>query len=506
MNVRNLLGEQAKKYDRKTAIVFKGEAVSFSQLSINVLQLANALKQLGVAKGDKVAIYLPNCPAYVYSYLASFCLGAVVVPLDYMLKGDELVSCLGHSESKILIARPKEDVSLADIKKASVTLQKILIVSEGAEALDEGMVRYADAVNQAGSDVPETEVHSDDPALIMYTSGTTGHPKGIRLNYKHLDGSPQAMEHFVDLTDKDVKLAPIPLSHIGGFIYIQNCLVFGITLVLMDRFNPIEFLKNIQQYKVTCFHIVPAMYIALLSMKNLEKFDLSSLRWVVVFGAPSSPEIMQRFKTYCPNAQLLNGWGMTETCPPNTVTPLGSTNIASVGKTAPNCKIRIVGDDGQELPAGAIGEIVISGWVVMDCYYKDPEATAAVKRDGWLYTGDLGKFDAEGYLYIVGRKKEMIKVGGQIVYAPEVEAAFYKHEGVAEVAVIGVPDKLRGEAVKAFIVPKEGIGLSADEFRYFAKEHLANFKVPQSVELRKSLPKNRTGKVDKEQLREEILA
>ncbi|MCK5082840.1 MAG: AMP-binding protein, partial [Candidatus Omnitrophica bacterium] len=191
---------------------------------------------------------------------------------------------------------------------------------------------------------------------------------------------------------------------------------------------------------------------------------------------------------------------------PNTVTPMDSDNIASVGKPAPSCSIAIVDEDGNELPAGEIGEIVISGWVIMDCYYKDPEATAAMKRDGHLHTGDLGRFDNEGFLYIVGRKKEMIKVAGQIVYAPEVESAFYKNEKVSEVAVIGVPDELRGEAVKAFIVLNEaGQALTAEELRYFAKEHLAHFKVPQHIEIRSELPKNRTGKIDKNLLKNEAL-
>jgi long-chain acyl-CoA synthetase len=247
------------------------------------------------------------------------------------------------------------------------------------------------------------------------------------------------------------------------------------------------------------------MYMAILTLKQIDKFDLSSLRWVVVFGAPSSPEIMERFHQYCPNAKLLNGWGMTETCPPNTVTPLNSTNIASVGKPAPNCEIKIFDEDNHELQAGETGEIAIRGWIVMEGYYKDPEATAALKRNGWLYTGDLGRFDEWGYLYIVGRKKEMIKVGGQIVYAPEVEAALQKHEAVAEVAVIGVPDPLRGETVKAFVVLRESANTTPEDLRYFAREHLAHFKVPQQIEIRESLPKNRTGKIDKELLKQTVL-
>jgi len=509
--MRAVLEKAVERFGEKTAVVFDSKEVSFQQLRENALKLANVLKAQGIVKGDKVAIYLPNCLEYVYSYLACFSLGAVGVPLDYMLKEDELISCLSHSETKVIIAKNKSEVSLQEIKKNVSCLATLLLcrcsnrhadisASACGEVFD-GALSYENLIAEAIADFPVVDITDSDPALIMYTSGTTGKPKGILLNYKHLEGSPKAMHHFVDLTENDIKLAAIPLSHIGGFIYIQNCLHFGIKAILMDRFNPFKFLENIHQYKVTCFHIVPAMYMAILSLKQIGKFDLSSLRWVVVFGAPSSPEILKRFHQYCPNAKFLNGWGMTETCPPNTVTPMDSANIASIGKPAPHCEIKIFDEEDKELAIGEIGEIVIRGWIVMDEYYKDSEATASVKRDGWLHTGDLGRFDTDGFLYIVGRKKEMIKVGGQIVYAPEVEAAFYKHEGIAEVAVIGAPDDLRGEVIKAFVVLKEGVSLTPEDLRYFAKEHLANFKAPQSIELREELPKNRTGKIDKEMLK-----
>jgi long-chain acyl-CoA synthetase len=490
MNIRNILNTAAEKFTEKPAIVFHDESVAFCQLQESILRLANVLRDLGVKKSDKVAIYLPNGPEYVYSYLACFVLGAVAVPLDFMLKEDEIVSCLSHSETKVFILKPKSGEFLKNLRDQLPAITYLPV--------DE---HYSDLTSKAGTDLPEVSIQDSDPALIMYTSGTTGKPKGILLNYKHLEGSPAAMKHFVDLSDRDIKLSAIPLSHIAGLIYIQNCILFGITLIIMERFNPVEFLRNIQKYQVTCFHIVPAMYTAILSLKDIDKFELSSLRWVVVFGAPSSPEILERFHRHCPNAQLLNGWGMTETCPPNTVTPMGSKNIASVGKPAPHCEIKIVDEKGKDVPAGEIGEIIIRGWIVMECYYKDPETTAQLKKNGWLYTGDLGRFDKEGFLYIVGRKKEMIKVGGQIVYAPEVEAAFYKHEEVSEAAVIGVPDRLRGETVKAFVVLKEGAKVAAEDLRYFAKEHLAHFKVPHTIEITGSLPKNRVGKIDKELLR-----
>jgi len=507
MDVQQLLQDKANRFNAKPAIIFKGSEISFGQLRENVFKLANALRSLGVGKSDKIAIYLPNGPEYIYSYLAVFCLGAVGVPLDYMLTEDELISCLSHSEAKFLIAKEKDGISLEKIKSVAPFLKELILYQGDRDrTLCPSYRDFDDIVQTAGmADFKAPQIKDTDPALIMYTSGTTGKPKGIVLNYQHLDGSPKAMEYFVDLTDKDIKLSALPLSHIAGLIYIQNCITFGITLILMDRFNPFEFLRLIQEYKVTCFHVVPAMYIAFLSVKGIEQFDLSSLRWVVVFGAPSSPDILKKFHQYCQKAYFLNGWGMTETCPPNTVTPLGSNKIESVGKPSPHCEIKIFNEEDQPLKAGEIGEIVIKGWVVMQEYYKDPEATRELKRDGWFHTGDLGKFDNEGFLYIVGRKKEMIKVGGQIVYAPEVETALMKHETVAEAAVIGIPDKLRGEAIKAYVVLKEKGKISGEDLRYFAREHLAHFKIPHVIDIRETLPKNRTGKIDKELLKQETM-
>ncbi len=504
MDVSRLLQERTDRHGTKPALVFKDRTITFGGLESEVRRLAGALRDLGVGPGTKLGIYLPNGPECVVGYLAGFMRGAVVVPLDYGLSEDELSSCLNHAGCTVLIARPRPALPSAVLRRTT-NLRALITVAADEDRAGEGVLAYETLRPRTAEDAA-VPVDPEAPALIMYTSGTTGRPKGILLTYRHLDGSPEAMKHFVDLSGRDVKLAAIPLTHVAGLIYIQNCLIFGITLILMERFHPLEFLRLVERHRVTCFHLVPAMYTALLSLKRLDRFDLSSLRWVVVFGAPSSPETLDRFRRYCPNARLLNGWGMTETCPPNTVTPLGSDNIASVGRPSPLCEIRVVDEEGGVLPPGGIGEVVLRGWVVMRGYYRDPETTSEVLRDGWLHTGDLGRFDADGFLYIVGRKKDMIKVAGQIVYAAEVEAVLCRHEAVAEAAVIGVPDPLRGEVVKAFVVPIPGRDVSAEEVRHYARGRLAHFKVPQSVEIRDDLPRNRTGKTDKEALRRAAVA
>lgn len=498
VTIRDLVTKQAAAFPKKAAIIFEGQVVSFGELKDKVFRLANNLAALGIKKGDKVALYLPNWPEYIYSYLALFSIGATVVPFDFMLKNDELEACLNHSDSVLLIAKSRPDVSLENIKAHVPKLTNILLVRERKE----GYLVFEDFISRGSCEAPSAAIRESDPALILYTSGSTGRPKGVLLNYRHLCAAPEAMEFFVDLTAADVKLSALPLSHGGGLVYLQNCIFYGITLVLMERFIPVEYLKNIEKYKVTCFHMVPSMYYALLHLKEFEKYDLSSIRWVNIFGAPNSPDAIRRFKTYCPNAKLLNGWGLTETNAPNIVTPMGSEKIESIGRPAPWISVRLVDDDDRDVGEGEIGEIVLKSWVVMDGYYKDAAMTTEVLRDGWFHTGDLGRRDQEGMYYIAGRKKDMVKVSGQIVFPAEIEEAIHKHPSVAEVGVIGVSDTLRGETLKAFVVLKTGASLTDQDIKQFCRQHLAHFKVPHAVAFIEALPKTRTGKIDKVALRQ----
>jgi len=498
MDVIKLLQEQAQKSKNQPAIIFRQQPVNFLQLKAAVFKLANSLQSLGLKKGDKAAVYLPNCPEYVYSYLAIWCCGATAVPLDFMLTGDELNSCIAHSQAKFLIAKEKANFSLASLKENCWDLKEIIYLEEKTP----GFLTIAQLLAKGLDKAPVTQAQDKDYAIIFYTSGTTGKPKGVLINYLQLSAPPKSMDFFVGgFKDDDVSLCALPFSHLGGLIYIQNCLSFGLTMVLMERFAPLDFLREIQSHKVTCFWIVPSMYYAFLQLKEFETFDLSSIRWMVTFGASNSPDALRRFHQFCPQAHLLNGWGMTETNAPTVVLPRGSEKIESVGQPLPWVEVKIFSDGDQELVAGSVGEIVVRSWVVTDGYYKDPQLTSETLRNGWFHTGDLGKFDPEGNLYIVGRIKEMIKVGGEIVFEPEVEAALQKHSAVAEAAVVGIADKLRGEVPKAFIALKPGQQLSEEDLRSFLRQHLAHFKIPHQFEFLAALPKNRVGKIDKESLR-----
>ncbi len=500
MNIVEILERQAKESPEKLAIIFKGQLVSFKQLRDASFSLTDSFKRIGIGKGDKVAIYLPNGLEYIYSYLAIWCCGAIAVPLDFMLTEDEISSCLFHCQARLLIARPKANIPFPKLLERCPTLKEIVICHEK----NEGALSFTECLERGSPVVPQVDIHDKDCAIIFYTSGTTGKPKGVSISYLQLGAPPKSMEFFIGGFKKDDSaLCALPFSHLGGLIYIQNCIVYGLTVVLMERFIPSEFLKNIQNYRITCFWIVPSMYYALLQLKEFETFDLSTLRWMVTFGASNSPEALRRFHKFCPKAHLLNGWGLTETNAPTVVLPMGSEKIESVGRPAPWIKVKIFNDQDKELPTGEIGEIVVKSWVVTDGYYKDQELTTQTIRDGWFHTGDLGKLDAEGDLYVVGRKKEMIKVSGEIVFEPEVEQALHKYPDIAEAAVIGVPDKLRGEVPKAFVVLKENRPQNEESLRYFLREHLAHFKIPHYFEFVSSLPKNRSGKIDKDSLRQE---
>ncbi len=500
MQVTNILEQKAKEYPHKPAVIFRQQEISFSKLKDNVFSLGNSLLKLGLKRGDKIGIYLPNWPEHIYSYLAIWSIGATAVPLDFMLTEDELSSCLNHAEAKLLITKHKATVSFENLKKNIPSLKNI-ISSQPEEA---GVLSFEELLAKGKSSSPDIKIQDKDYAIIFYTSGTTGRPKGVLINYAQLLAAPKSMEFFVnaDLSAKDTALCALPLTHSGGLIYIQNTIIFGLTLVLMERFMPLDFLRCVQNYKVNFFWIVPSMYYALLQLKEFETFDLSSLRWIVTFGASNSPDALRRFNQYCPKAYLLNGWGLTETNAPTVVLPMGSKKIESVGKPAPWIEVKIFNDQFEELKAGEVGEVVVKSWVVTEGYFKDAALTSQTIRNGWFYTGDLGKFDSEGFLYIVGRKKEMIKVGGEIVFEPEVESVLYRHPDIAEAAVVGISDKLRGEVPKAFLVVKEGRNIAEDDLRYFLRAHLAHFKIPHYFEFRAALPKNRAGKIDKEQLRD----
>jgi acyl-CoA synthetase (AMP-forming)/AMP-acid ligase II len=506
MNIAQYLSHNARVHSQKPALVFRDAAVSFPQLYARATRVAAGFSSRGLAKGDKIAIFLPNIPAYIESFLGAFILRAVCVPLDFMLTEEEVVTLLNHSEATMLVVHTKKNMDLSRIRARCPGIRTMIVLDEGLAAPpDSRSVRWQEMLDAAREDFIPPDAVDRETAAIFYTSGSTGHPKGVMLTYGHLDNPVESFDYFLHPHAQDILLCGgVPFSHIGGLDYILLMVRFGTTLVLMERFQPLEFLKNIEKYRVTIFCIVPSMYVAILSLKEYDKCDLSSLRYAVVFGAPSSPVLLERFLKVCPNAYLLNGWGMTETAAPNCYLPTGTSarEIPHTGKFPPGTEARIADETGAPLGDEVDGELWIKGSCVMAGYFKEPELTRQVLTpDGWLKTGDIARRDRLGRYSIVGRKKEMLKVAGEIVFCPEVEEAIYRHPGVKEAAVIGIPDALRGEVPKAFVAVKEGERLAEDELRQFLRQHLAHFKVPHQYQFVTELPKNRVGKIDKEKLK-----
>ncbi len=499
MDIKQLLIEQCDRYRDRPMLIYKEKKMTFPQIAKAAFKLANYLLGLNLGSEPKIAIYLPNTPETLISFSGVFSAQGTVIPLDFMLTEDEIIQFINHSGAEVLLIQPKKGIDVGSIMRACSGLKHVIVQGEEAGAT----VNWNEIMAAMPAHLPKGEVDPGRLAAVFYTSGSTGHPKGVMLTYAHLLSPLETMDYFLKITDQDVFVcAGIPFSHIAGLDYILLMIRFASPLVLMERFQPLEFLRMIQQHRGTIFCIVPAMFIAILSLKEHDAFDLSSLRWAVVFGAPSSPVLLQRFKKMCPTTALLNGWGMTETSAPNTYSPNDITKIHSIGKFSPAMQAKIVDDQGKGCPMGVHGELWVKGKGVMKGYYREEGLTKEVLTcDGWLKTGDIAYCDEAGLFYIVGRKKDMIKVAGEIVFSVEVEEKMQRHPAIKEVAVIGVADSLRGEVPKAFMVLAPGAQLSVDELRGFLKEHLAHFKIPHHFEFVTSLPKNRTGKIDKQALK-----
>lgn len=495
MDIKNTLIAQAQRLGDKPALIAGETVFSFSHMRDRAFSVANYFVAAGVGKGDKIAVCLPNTPDAVYVFLGIFSLGAAVVPLDCMLTREEIIQCLNHSEAKVFITYGKKDIDAASLRGCCLSLQQIIACGKPIEG-----TTFFDTVLATGRcGEPITQYDAQALAAIFYTSGSTGAPKGVMLSYAHLDNPVDTIGHYLQVHERDVYLCGgVPFSHLGGLDYILLMVYFGSLLVLMERFHPLEFLRTLEKHQVTVFCIVPAMYTAILMLKEYNIFNLSSLRYAVVFGAPSHPGLLARFKQAYPNAQLYNGWGMTETSAPNAYSP-DEEHLQSIGAFDYTLRARLVDEEGSDVSQG---ELWVKGKAVMQGYYKAPDMTRdAITDDGWFKTGDIARKDNTGLYYIVGRKKDMLKVAGEIVFCAEVEEKILAHPAVKETAVIGVADALRGEVPKAFVSCKDGELLDAAQLKRFLKENLAHFKTPHYFEFIKELPKNRVGKIDKQALK-----
>jgi fatty-acyl-CoA synthase len=491
------LSRRAQLNPDNTALIFRDDRWTYAQLNQLTNKVAHGLHALGVNPGDRVGFLGLNHPRFFFTLFAASKLDAIFVPLNFRLTGPELKFIIRDAGLHTLVYE-EAFASIVDSIRADLPVRE-----------------YVCAVEQSGSRGFESLLHDQrdtdldypvamsDVALIMYTSGTTGRPKGAMLTHGNVIWNNINASLADDATSQEITLVVAPLFHIGG-LNVTPLLAFmhGATVVMEQMFEPGLVLELIEKFHVTSMFGVPAMYLFMAQHPDFATRDLSSIRVLSCGGAPV-PEAL--IKVYGARGLPFNqGYGLTETAPFASFLPssMATRKLGSAGIAPFFTDVKIVDDDGREVPDGERGEIVVRGPNVMKGYWNRPDATAEVLIDGWFHTGDVGIRDADGYFFIVDRKKDMIISGGENVYPAEVEDALYQHPGIKEVAVIGVQDPRWGETVRAVVVPKEGVSLSADDVIEFAQDKLARYKQPKSVVFVDILPRNPAGKVLKFDLRE----
>jgi long-chain acyl-CoA synthetase len=519
LNLAHLLDYQAALTPDRQALVCGPHRSTFAQLSAMAAMAANGLRAIGIKPGDHVALSCPNTPHYLIAYYAILRAGAVVVPLNVLLKPREIAYHLTDSDAvALLVFEGTAELPMAQMARAAcdeVPSCKQLVVMTVNPAAPSPVERSMTLGQLMHGRAPVTETHPsqpDDTAVMLYTSGTTGQPKGAELSHLNMTINAQASRDMMlpallhGIEKQNVMLVTLPLFHSTGQTAQMNAgIAAGHKLVLLPRFEPAAVLKTMEEEQVNCWIGVPTMYWALLQHARQHQIDPAkagaSLRLCVSGGAPMPVALMKEFGTAF-SVKILEGYGLSETSPVACFNQLfRETKPGTVGQPIFSCEVRVVDGEDQSLPSGEAGEIVIRGHNVMKGYYKRPAETAEALRNGWFHTGDIGVIDADGYVSIVDRKKDMVLRGGMNVYPREIEEVLMTHPAVSLAAVIGVPDERLGEEVKAFIVRKPNASLTEDELIAWCKEQFAAYKYPRKVEFRDALPMGATGKVLKRELR-----
>ena len=508
LNLAVILRESAKRDPDHVAIILDSFKFSYSQLEALSNQVASSLKAAGLKKGDRVGLMLPNVPQFPMAYFGILKAGGVVVPMNVLLKAPEVSFYMGDSGARFMIAW---DDFAGEALKGIANLHGVttfVALKPGGTETPAGTRNFMELL--AGDPRFDGEAtEGDDTAVILYTSGTTGKPKGAELTHLNLFMNAHMVSHVFGSGPDDVTLAVLPMFHSFGQSSVMNvALHVGSTLTLVPRFEAEKVMEVIQRDKVTVFPGVPTMFFALLHHPSAGKYDLSSLRIAVSGGAAIPGEVIQAFEGRY-KTTILEGYGLSETSPTATFNfSAAERKVLSIGKPIFGVEVRIFDIDDKQLPAGKdhVGEIVIRGHNVMKGYWNQPQANAEAFKGGWFHTGDLGYVDEDGFFFIVDRKKEMIIRGGFNVYPREVGEVIYAHPAVAEAAVIGVPDERLGEEVKAVVALKPGAEASAEDIIAFVKERVAAYKYPRTIQFVDTLPKGATGKILKKELKAQLEA
>lgn len=513
MNVSWALEQIASAQADKKAYTFLETSVTYSELNETVTRFAAGLQSLGFQKGDHIALLLGNSPHFIVSLYGAMRAGLTVIPINPAYTQNELLYVLQNGDVKAVVIQESQLSMMDSLHEELVSVDHFIVCTENnTDVNDSGLTNLSLKVKLktfsglmgCHNSFNYPDLREDNTAVILYTSGTTGKPKGAMLSHKNIYSNARDIAAYLSMTETDRVITALPMFHVFCLTVILNAsIVQGAEMVILPAFSPREMCKAVRENKATIFAGVPTMYAFLLQYSEADPADFSSIRLCISGGASMPVSLLKQFEEKF-NVRISEGYGLSEASPVTCFNPLDRPRkVGSIGCSIPNVQNKIVNELGEEAVPGQVGELIVSGPNVMKGYYKMPEETAAAIRKGWLYTGDLAYQDHKGYFYIVDRKKDLIIVGGYNVYPREVEEVLYEHSGILEAAVLGVPDPDYGEAVLAFVVRKED-SLTEEEIQKHCESRLVSYKVPKSIAFLTELPKNTTGKILRRSLKNHI--
>lgn len=510
MNIIEQLLLTAKENPQKAAYVFEDNATSYSELEGAATKFASCLQQMGYKKGDHIALVVGNSPYYIIGLYGALRLGAVVIPINPLYTPSEMSYILKNGDVKGIITM---DVLMEKFEAIAdqlpnvehyITCESGKDISFEQSVLSAKMQSFSQMIEEGNMEFEAPLSNDDDTAIILYTSGTTGKPKGAMLSHKNIFSNAKDVANYLTINSDDRVIAALPMFHVFCLTVSLNApLMNGGTVLIMPKFSPQEVFRLAKEQKATVFAGVPTMYNYLLQSVADNEADLAGIRLCISGGAAMPVALLTEFEKAF-QVKVSEGYGLSEAAPVTCFNPLDRPRKpGSIGQSIINVKNKVIDEFGKEVVPGEVGELIIHGPNVMKGYYKLEEETEIALNGGWLHTGDMARMDDEGYFYIVDRKKDMILVGGYNVYPREVEEILYDHPGVAEAAVVGVPHLETGESVLSFVVAKD-TDLNEDTLLEYCKAYLAKYKVPSSIEFLEELPKNATGKILRKNLRENV--
>ena len=499
MNIAVLGERNVETFGEYRTVWFEGREYTNVELLELAKRFSSALRDMGIAPGDRVGVMLPNMPEIGAAYGGISRMGGVVMPLVFMLAVPEIRHILNDSAASAVITSPEFYANISEAAKELPNPPTVIVLGD---PVPDGARSFQALVDAATPDENIVDRAEDDIAVIFYTSGTTGRPKGVMLSHRNLLFNAENTSQVVPTRDGDVSIACLPLAHLFGMGSTMTGQLRKLTGVLLRWFSAEGFFDAVNNHGAKSSAVVPTMLAYMLGHPDFDKVDWSRFEWLVVAAAPVPVELADEFEKRT-GARILEGYGLTETSPTVSVMRIEDPRRpGSCGRPVPNIEVSILGEDDKSLPAGETGEVCVKGPNVMLGYYNLPEVTADAMRGGWFHTGDMGHLDEDGFLYITERKKDLIIRGGFNIYPRDVEEVLYGHPAVLECAVVGVPDATMGEEVRAYVVLRAGERVTADELLAHARGHLAKYKTPKDLVFLDALPKNPIGKILKKDLRE----